>query len=132
MNIIILDTNFIITCAKQKIYFEEEIKELIPTAEIVVPLQVKNELRRITEGRTGANYNDRRNAELALRLISKFREIKLKGKYVDNGIVEHCGRNTDSKSDKIFVATIDARLARKVKSIANVIKIRKMKKLMIE
>ncbi len=135
---IILDTNFLITCIKQKIYFEEQIKELIPGAEITVPTQVKNELRKIA-GDKGRKYKveDREAASLALQITENMKIINLNGKYADRGIINYCEKNSaDSadKSSKIYVATIDEELIRKLKEQEKVgiIRIRGKKRLVVE
>ena len=129
MPIVILDTNFIITCLKQKIYFEEDIEELISGAEIVIPLQVITELKKISEDKNKKyRVEDRDRASLALQLTSKFREINLKGKYVDRGIIKYC-RNF---RNKIFVATLDAELGRMLGKNVELIKIKGLKTLIVE
>ena len=99
---IILDTNFLIYCAKKKKDYAEEIGNLLNEEyELVVPLQVIEELKRVSkkkkekipsEKRT-ARYKkttgkDKEAAELALQLLefNGVKKIMTKGKNVDEGI----------------------------------------------
>ncbi|PIN92900.1 hypothetical protein COU61_01180 [Candidatus Pacearchaeota archaeon CG10_big_fil_rev_8_21_14_0_10_35_13] len=123
---IILDTNFIIECLKNKMYYEELITGEIPGARIVVPEEVINELRKIKEN----NHNktkDREAAALAMKIAEKHEMIKLGKKYVDKGIIEYC-----KKHENIIVATIDKRLKKELKEKAKVITLRGRKGLIVE
>jgi len=129
MTIVILDTNFLIYCVKQKIYFEEQINELVRNAEIVIPKQVRGELERMEKDiEKKYRMQDRDAANLALQLTAKLKEINLKGRYADRGIIEYC-RNYNGE---ILVATLDAALARMLGKTARIIKIRSLKKLIVE
>ena len=114
---IILDTNFLIYCAKQKIDYAEEIRILIPGKyELVVLSQVIKELKDLEA--KAKKYSDREAASLALRLLklNKVKTTRGKGKLADDAIVKESRGN--------IIATVDLALARRVeKSI--VIKARK-------
>ena len=129
---VLLDTNFLILCIKQRIHFDEEIKELIPEAEIVIPTQVILELKKMSEDEEKKyRLEDRERASLAIQLIKKYKEIKRKGKYADKAII-HYAEEKNYRKEKLFVATIDAELARKLQELTRIIKIRGLKKLIIE
>ncbi len=128
-NIVILDTNFVIYCIKQKIYFKEEIENLLLGAKILIPLQVKKELQKIIEGKTLANYADKQKAKVSLDIVSRFEEINLVGKYTDQGIIKYCKKEKDK--NEVYVATLDTQLALKLKSLARIIKIKGLKSLFI-
>jgi len=119
---IILDTNFIITCIKQKIPFIEEIMNLIPDAEIVVPEQVIMELEKAEKNKE-LKIIDRNAANLGLQLTKNLRKIKLNKKYVDKGILEYVKDNPDA-----YVATLDKELKNQIR---NTISIRGKRKLAI-
>ncbi len=88
---ILLDTNFIITCAKQKIDFLEDLK--FKGFKILIPKQVINELKK-------------NKAELALKLLGKeknsFEQIDIGEGHVDKSIIKYAKENKD-----ILVATLD-------------------------
>ncbi len=104
---VLLDTNFLVYCAKQKIDY----KEIIPTIitqkhEIVVPRQVVEELKKLSQN--AGKYRDREAAALALRLLqaNKIPVIELPGRTADDALIHG--------SKKGVVATIDRELRRKV------------------
>jgi len=97
MRKILLDTSFIITCAKQKIDFFDE---LIGN-QILIPEQVLHELARLKTP----------NSELARKILekSKFKKINLeKGKTTDNKIINFAKQNPDA-----VVATLDREIQNK-------------------
>ncbi|MEK6918512.1 MAG: PIN domain-containing protein [Nanoarchaeota archaeon] len=129
---VLLDTNFLISCVKQKIHFVDAIKELLSDSEIVVPAQVVSELQRIsTDHDRKYRLEDREHASLALQLIVKYRVIKGKGKYADKAIIGYV-HEKNYRSEQVIVATIDSGLVSKVRNVSRVIKIRGLKRLVIE
>lgn len=119
---IILDTNFVLTCIKQKIAFLEELGELILNGEIVVPAQVLIELEKVEKNKE-LKIIDRNAACLGLQLLNNVKKIKLNKKYVDKGILEYVRDNPEA-----YVATLDKELKKKLRRI---ITIRAGKKLAI-
>ena len=116
---VLLDTNFILTCVKQKIDFFEEIKFL--GMEIVIPKQVINELERIFNSKKKLHFKE--NAKLALKLLEKeknsFKKIDLSdyGKNTDKRI-----KNFADKNKNIIIATLDRELKTKIKNHKLIIK----------
>lgn len=104
----VLDTNFILTCAKQKIDFLDEIK--FKGLEILIPEEVLAEIEKIKD--TGKKLHFRENAQLALKILGKkeFKKIKLGETDVDKGLINLAEKNKD-----IIVATLDRELKRKIK-----------------
>ncbi len=98
MKFTLLDTNFILTCIKQKIDFFEELKFM--GFEIIIPDKVIDELKKLKQ-------------TSILKLLEKnnLRKIVLTGKNVDNAIINYVNKNPD-----IFVATLDKELQRKLKN----------------
>jgi len=94
----LLDTNFIITCIKQKIDFFEELRFM--GFEIIIPDRVIDELKKLKQ-------------TLALKLLEKnnFKKIILIGKDVDNSIINYAKKNPE-----ILVATLDKELSNKLKN----------------
>lgn len=104
----ILDTNFILTCIRQKIDFFEWFK--LNGISIIIPIEVINELKML-EGR-------KKNilaleAKLALKLLktNQFKEIDLVGNCADNAIVKFARENPDT-----IIATLDKEMRYKIKN----------------
>ncbi|MEM4325714.1 MAG: PIN domain-containing protein [Candidatus Pacearchaeota archaeon] len=108
MRVVILDTNFILTCVKQKIDFFNEIYLL--GLSIVIPLEVIREIKRIKEKE--GKFHLRRDAELSLKIIerNKFKKIRLGSKTVDQGLLKISKKNPD-----IIIATLDKELKKRIK-----------------
>ncbi len=103
---IILDTNFLIYCAKNKLDYVEGISNLLnENYELVVPIQVVEELKKIKDDKLKkVSGKDKQASNLALQLLdaNKIKKIKVKGKTVDVGII-----NLASENKKNIVATLD-------------------------
>ena len=104
----ILDTNFILTCVKQKIDFLDEIKFM--GIRVLIPEEVLKEIKKIKN--SGKKLHFRENAKLALKILNKnkFKKIKLDTEDVDKGLVDFAEKNKD-----IIVATLDRELKKKIK-----------------
>ena len=110
----ILDTNFILSCVKNKIDFFEEIKFM--GLQIIIPVQVINEIKRLKN----------RNSGLAIKILEKnsFKKIDLGKGHVDKRIIKFAKQNPQA-----VIATLDRELKKKVKN--NKMVIRGTKKLEI-
>ncbi len=109
MKEVVLDTSFILTCAKQKIDFFEEIKLMGLT--IIIPRPVIKELEKISQRDKRLHF--REDAVLALSLLekNKFRKIGLDKKDVDSGIIKI------AKADKYkIIATLDKRIKNSIEN----------------
>ena len=109
---ILLDTNFILTCIKQKIDFENIAEEKISeNVEWIIPIEITEELIKIKENK--GKTIDRNAANLALQLILKLKaeRIKLGNKKVDDGLVNYLDKNNE-----IVLATLDKNLKKRVKN----------------
>ena len=104
----ILDTNFILTCVKQKIDFLDEIRFM--GIEVLIPEEVLEEIEKIKD--FGKKLHFRENAKLALKILDKgeFKKIKLGTADVDKGMVNFAEKNKD-----VIVATLDRELKKKIK-----------------
>ncbi len=122
--IIILDTNFLIYCAKEKLDYVEKIQDLVnENYELVVPMQVIEELERLKiKAKKG---KDKRASDLALQILekNKIKKIKVEGKTVDDGIIKLSNQNK-----KNIVATLDKEMRT---ILGRVILINRGKKLML-
>ncbi len=114
----ILDTNFILSCAKQKIDFLDEIKFI--GLDILIPEEVLKEIEKIRD--SGRKLHFRENAELALKILNKggFKKIRLGTSDVDKGLMNLAEKNKD-----VIVATLDRELKRKIKKPKLVIRNKK-------
>ena len=94
----LLDTNFILTCIKQKIDFFEELRFM--GFEIIIPDRVIDELKKLKQ-------------TSALKLLEKnnFKKIILIGRDVDNSIINYAKKNPE-----IIIATLDKELSNKLKN----------------
>jgi len=118
MKQVILDTNFILTCIKQKIDFFEELK--LEGLQILIPKQVINEIKRISNSKKKLHF--REDAKVALKLLGKnhFKKIDLKIKYVDKGLTKFTKENKN-----VIIATLDKELKKKIKNPKLVIREKK-------
>jgi uncharacterized protein len=98
MKQILLDTNFILTCMKNKIDFFDYLD--LEGYSIIIPEQIINELEKLKQ-------------ESALRLLekNKFKKISLTGKIVDNSIINYARENPE-----IIIATLDREIKTKIKN----------------
>ncbi|MCL5730067.1 MAG: PIN domain-containing protein [Candidatus Pacearchaeota archaeon] len=121
MKQVLLDTNFILTCLRQKIDFFEEIP--LMGMEIIIPRQVVNEIKKLEDSREGAV---REEASLSMKLLNrnKFTSVKLRRNNVDRGIIEFAAENPD-----VIIATLDKEIKDNVRNQKMVI--RNMKRLEI-
>jgi len=118
----VLDTNFILTCVKQKIDFFHDLA--LEGIQILIPKQVIKEIKNIASSKKKLHF--REDAKLALKILDKknFKQIDLKTEYVDKAIIQFAQENK-----KIIVATLDKELKDKIKNPKLVI--RRKKKLEI-
>jgi len=124
---VILDTNFLIYCAKEKLDYTEELKSLLnENYELVVPEQVIKELKSLKGDKLKkVSGKDKFAADLALQLldVNKIKKIKPIGKSVDEAII-----NLAKEDAKNIVCTLDREMRH---TLARVILINKGKKLML-
>lgn len=119
---IILDTNFLVYCAKQKIDY---IKEIPVSGEIIVLSSVLQELEKIKKKARKAK--DKEAASLSLQILNKnLKEKKIKviktNEKGDEAIIKIAKK-------KDIVATMDKELKKKLKGRARILSIRQRKKL---
>ena len=103
---VILDTNFLIYCAKEKLDYVEKISGILNEKyELVVPEQVLNELNGLKDDKLKkVSGKDKRACDLALQLlgVNKIKIINPEGKNTDEAIV-----NLDKEDSKNITATLD-------------------------
>jgi len=124
---VILDTNFLIYCAKNKLDYIEELSNLINEGfELVVPIQVVNELNKLKEDKwKKVSGKDKLSTDLALKLLkhNKIKIVKPIGKTVDDAIIALA----DSGPNNI-VCTLDKVMR---KTLKRVILVNRFKKLIM-
>lgn len=119
---ILLDTNFIVTCIKEKIDFLSQIKDYFgEDVEFIIPEEIINELSELSL-RKGEKEINKNSAKIGLSLIETFeyKTLKLNNNNVDQGIIDYI------KNKDINLATIDKKLASRVSN--NVISLSKSRK----
>lgn len=115
MKKVLLDTNFILACVKEKVDFFEYFE--MDGFKILIPDKVLSELKRLSVlGKKGIKVR----ADFALKFLNEagdFEEVVVKGKYADSAIVNYLRDHQN-----VFLATIDEGLRKKVKNKIFVIK----------
>lgn len=119
---ILLDTNFIVSCVKQKI-------DLFNFEDVnwIVPLNVIEELKKISTTKD-KTIKDRRAALVSLEIIDSLKDKKiefpiLKIENVDSAIIDFCKKNPE-----VILATLDKKIKSKTKNDNLIIKGRKFLK----
>lgn len=124
---VILDTNFLIYCAKNKLDYVEAIDNLLNDKfELVVPLQVVSELEKLRDDKfKKVSGKDKQAADLALQLLeaNQIIKVKISGKTVDEAII-----NFSRENKKNIVCTLDREMR---KILGRIILVNRGKKLML-
>jgi len=122
---VVLDTNFVMNAIDCKIDFVEELERMGFTS--LVPEEVIKELERVIESRKKKKFKE--HAALSLKILNAsfkdpaVKKIKLgiKGRaYVDRGLIKFLKENP-----KIYLATMDKALKKKVRNSKIVIRAKK-------
>lgn len=117
---IILDTNFILTCVKEKVDFLDSDKY----GELLLPKQVIQEIKKIEKKGERRNRED---ARLALKIIEKNKKeleiIDLGVHFVDVGIENYI------TGKEIGVATLDLKLKNRLKNKAKILTLKAKNKI---
>ncbi|MCK5043924.1 hypothetical protein KAR52_02910 [Candidatus Pacearchaeota archaeon] len=118
MNQILLDTNFITTCVKQKIDFFENLQ--LMGAQILIPKQVITEIEMIANSKKKLHFREDARLSLALLKQNSFKKIDLGLQDVDKGI-----KRFAKKNPKVIVATLDKELKDSIQNSKLVIRQKK-------
>jgi len=120
---VLLDTNFILECVKNKI----DLSELEIYGNIILPVQVYSELQLISLD-SRQKEKDKKIARLALQIIEerRFDKTSLGNEKVDDGIVNYVRRN-----ENIIVATLDKESKDRLDGISKTLTIRNKKKIVL-
>ena len=100
MKQVILDTNFILTCVKQKIDFFRDIPE--KGLQILISKQVIEEIKRVANSTKKLKFRDAAKLAQVILEKNKFKQIDIKGKYVDKGLIKYA-----KEHPRLIVATLD-------------------------
>lgn len=121
---IILDTNFLIYCAKEKLDYVENISDLVNEGyDLVVPKQVIQELERLKIKAKKGKDKDASDLALKLLKVNNIKIVKPVGKTVDSAIV-----NMAKEDSKNIVCTLDREMRW---DLGRVILVNRGKKLML-
>ena len=124
---VILDTNFLIYCAKNRLDYVEKLNNLLNEHyDLVVPEKVIQELELLSSDiLKKVSGKDKSAANLALQLLdlNKVKKVRAKGKTVDEGII-----NLSKENKKNIVCTLDREMR---KILGRVILISRGKKLIL-
>lgn len=124
---IILDANFLIYTAKQKIDYAKEISSVASKYKIVVLSSVIEELKKLKE--KARKSKDKEAASLALQILKKNIENKKVGVVKTEGNADKAIQILVREED--LVATMDKGLKNKLKGKAKILSIRSKKNLEI-
>jgi rRNA-processing protein FCF1 len=104
----ILDTNFIISCIRNKIDFISQLEE--EGFKVILPREVMRELKDIKR-RTGESHYDKSSIELALQIFekSKIRKMALGNNKVDEMLVRMGVAGA-------YIATLDKAILNKIQN----------------
>jgi len=107
---VIIDTNFIMACLKQKIDFFEYLR--FEGFHPIVPTSVINELKKISNSKQ--KKHNKQLALLALKQLDTekpdYLDLTINGKYLDKEIYEYVKKNKNC-----IVATLDAELKKRLR-----------------
>lgn len=120
---ILIDTNFILTCVKQKINLFEQLGERFAGEKIMIPSNVIEELNKLKDSKK-LKMSEREAADLALQLIGNAKMIilNLDGD-VDCSIINYVLKNKE-----VIVASLDRGIKKKLKD-SRFLTIRQRKKI---
>lgn len=99
----ILDTNFILSCIRNKLDFFEEIN--LMGIQIIIPKEIISEIERFKDKKT--------EAQIALKILgkNKFKKIGLGKGHVDRKIINYAKENPN-----LIIATLDKEIKEKTKN----------------
>ncbi|VVB82112.1 Uncharacterised protein [uncultured archaeon] len=117
MKYAVLDTNFILSCARKKIDFFNEIKFM--GLKTLIPLQVIEELK-ILSGKGNSKLKEEIKLSLNILKNNSFEKIDLHTKNVDNGLVD-----ISEKRDYV-IATLDKEIKSRIKNPKLIIRGKKL------
>ena len=105
----LLDTNFILSCVRQKIDFFEFLEH--EGIEAWISKEILREISAISNSKSKGLV--RKDAELALNILknNSFRRVHTGGRTVDSGIIKFAKENPE-----VIIATLDAEIKRSVKN----------------
>jgi len=120
---IILDTNFILTCVRQEIRLFEQLKDIYPEEKIIVPEIVIQELNHLAKN-IKLKMSERESADLSLQLIGResILILDLPEEKADDAIVNYALKNSGT-----IVASLDKGMMKRLKRKAKFLTIRKKK-----
>ena len=118
MKTVLLDTNIILTCIKQKIDFFDDLEFM--GMKILIPKQVIKEIEKLTKSKQKLRF--REDAKLALKILEKndFQKVDIGKGHVDKRIKLFADEHPE-----MLVATLDKGLQEKLKNSKIIIREKK-------
>ncbi len=121
---VILDTNFLVYCAENKVDYKNELEDLLSEGhKIIVLEQTISELNEIRKN--AKKLSDRDAADLALKLI-EHNQVEIiigHGNYADEAILNF----VKNSRDPVIIATLDFALRKKLKNSRKIVILGKKK-----
>lgn len=108
---LVLDSSAILLPFEKGIDLEKEAERLLPTATLIVPRPIMDELAHLAAEGKGAA---RRHAKAALTYVLRFDEYKIGGRGDDTVI--QTGRRLEAEGYRVGIATADQRLRQRARS----------------
>jgi len=121
---VIIDTNFLLTCAKQKVDLFEDLGILLISFKAVIPAGVISELKKLRKDKK-LKIKEREAANLALQILAKENIRKFESEQsVDDAIVSYALKNKG-----VLVATLDRGIKKRLNKKVKFITLRQKKRL---
>ncbi|MEA3414413.1 MAG: PIN domain-containing protein [Nanoarchaeota archaeon] len=109
MSKVVLDTNFVLNCIRNKLDFFEEL--LLRGDCVLIPVEVIEEIKRLRDSNKKLKFKEEANLALKMIEVNDHEKISAPGKYVDKGLIKYCKENP-----KVVLGTMDKVLK---KAVAN-------------
>ncbi len=115
---VILDTNFVLNCIRNRLDFYDELETR--GYSVLIPFEVVEEIKRLRDSNKKLKFKE--EADLALKLIESgdHKKVNCPGRYVDVGLKKYLDVHP-----KVILATMDKDLKRAVHNRKMVIRNRK-------
>lgn len=119
---VLLDTNFLIYCAKQKIDYLSKINDFVRERHIIIILSpVFSEL--MTLEKKAKKAEDKRAALLATKLLEDYIKKKIVRIFKTDKKADYAIKEISKKENDIIVATADRNLKKAIKGKAGILSI---------
>ena len=118
MSKVILDTNFVLNCVRNKLDFFEEF--LLRGDRVLIPIEVIEEIKRLRDSNKKLKFKEEANLALKMIASNDYEEVSAPGKYVDKGLIKYCEAHPE-----VVLGTMDKVLKKSVSNRKLVIRNKK-------